>query len=302
MKSVLLFVAIVAFSFSNYSQTQKDSLNKAVRERYKNVLQSESDNPYFTREESDAEYQNENNTFQTLAQPSENSDLANFFKIYLEKKLLKKIDFSEVKWSYLYKDISRSEYNYTIRLTFEISKTGKASGFRIYTGDKDLDRKVIEIFKKYPLEKLALTEADKHGRISVQLFAKENKNTVIKASKFAVVDELPTVKDCENLQTYWQINNCLYERLYDHILRNISLKTINKQELRGEILFRTRFTIDTKGKIVHVNSIAPNDAIKNEIDRLIASFDQVLTPGTRNNIPKNTYCDAFKTLTVENLN
>ncbi len=302
MKSILLFVAIVAFSFSTYSQTKKDSLNKAVRARVKDVLESQSDNPYFTREESDTEYLNENNTFQTLAQPSENSDLANFFKIYLEKKLLKKIDFSEVKWSYLYKDISRSEYNYTIRLTFEISKTGKASGFKIYTGDKDLDRKIVEIFKKYPLEKLALTEADKSGRISVQLFAKENKNTVIKASKFAVVDQLPTLKNCENLQTNWQKNNCLYERLYEYILQNISLKTINKQELRGEILFRPRFTIDSKGKIVHVNSIAPNSVIKNEIDRLIASFDQVLAPGTRNNLPKNTYCDTFRTLTIENLN
>jgi hypothetical protein len=55
MKSVLLFVAIVTFSFSNYSQTKKDSLNKVVRERVKNVLESQTDNPYFTREESDAE-------------------------------------------------------------------------------------------------------------------------------------------------------------------------------------------------------------------------------------------------------
>ncbi|MDR7372844.1 hypothetical protein [Flavobacterium aquidurense] len=302
MKSILLFFTILLFPFTNYSQTKKDSLNKVVRERIKDIQETESDNPYFTKQEAETEYVNENNTFQALAQPSENSDLANYFKIYLESELLKKIDFSTIKSSYLYKNISSSKYNYTIRLTFEISKSNKASNFHINTGNKELNRKVVEIFQKYPLEKLALTESDKHGKISVQLFAKENKDIIIKASTFAVVDQLPIIKGCENLQANWELNKCFYDKLYEHILKNVSLKTINKQELRGDIIFRPRFTIDEAGKIVHVNSIAPNIVIKNEIDRVIASFDQVLSPGMRNNKLKNTYCDIFRTLTIENLN
>lgn len=122
MKSILLFIAILLFSFTGTSQTKKDSLNKVVRERINNIQQTQADNPYFTKQEIEEEYANENNTFQALAKPSENSDLANYFKIYLESNLLKKIDFSTIKSSYLYKNISNSKFNYTIRLTFEINK------------------------------------------------------------------------------------------------------------------------------------------------------------------------------------
>jgi hypothetical protein len=300
MKSILLFILIL-FSITNYSQTQKDSLNKVVRERIKNIQKTQSDNPYYTKQEIEDEYTNENNTFQALAQPSENSPLADYFKIYLETELLKEINFSTIKSSYLYKDISNNKYNYSIRLTFEINKKNKATNFRINTGNKELDRKVIEVFKKYPLEKLALKESDKRGKISIQLFTKEDKKTIIKASTFPVVDQLPVIKGCENSKVNWELNNCLYDKLYQYILENISLKNITNQNLRGEIIIRPRFLINTDGKITGVNSIAPNKVIKDEIDRLIASFDQVEIPGKRNDKPKNTYCDTYRTITIVNI-
>ncbi|MBE8728177.1 hypothetical protein [Flavobacterium hungaricum] len=301
MKSTVLFIAISLISLNSYSQTEKDSLTKIVRERIKNIKDSQSENPYYSKEEAQEDYTNEVGTFQALAQPAEDSDLANYFKIYLEKKLLKKIDFSAIKWSSFYKHLSNNKYNYTIRLTFELSKTGKATNCRINTGNKDVDRKVIEVFKKYPLEKLGLKESDKSGKISVQLFAKEDKDVLIKASKFAVVDEAPVIKGCEDLQFYWQVNKCLYEQLNEYIVQHISLKTLNSQELRGEIILRYRFTINETGKITKVNSIAPNKIIKDEIDRLIMSFNAITAPGKRNNIPKTTYCETYRTITIENL-
>lgn len=300
MKSILLFILIL-FSTTNYSQTQKDSLNKVVRKRIKDMLERESDNPYYTKKETENEYINENNIFQSLAQPSENSPLADYFKIYLETNLLKKINFSTIKSSYLYKDISNNKYNYSIRLTFEINKKNKATNFRINTGNKELDRKVIEVFKKYPLEKLVLKESDKLGKISIQLFAKEDKKTIIKASTFPVVDQLPVIKGCENAKVNSELNHCLYDKLYKYILENISLKNISNQNLRGDIIIRPRFLINTDGKITRVNSIAPNKVIKDEIDRLIESFDQVEIPGKRNDKPKNTYCDTYRTITIVNI-
>jgi len=301
MKTTVLFIIISIFSLTSYSQSQKDSINKVVRERIKNIKEDQSDNPYYTKQEKEDEYLSENNTFQALALPSENSDLANFFKIYLEKKLLKKIDFTAIKDSYLYNNFSNRKYNYTIRLTFELSKTGKATNCRINTGTKELDKKVIAVFKKYPLEKLGLKENDKSGKISVQLFAKENKEIVIKASQFAVTDIPPLIKGCEDSPLYGQLNKCLYDKLYEYLLKNISLKTLNNQELRGEIIFSPRFTINKEGKIINVNSIAPNKVIKDEIDRVILSFNEIIKPGKRNNTPKNFYCETYRTITIENL-
>jgi hypothetical protein len=301
MKSIVLLTAILLFSLNNYSQSEKDSLRKVVRERIKDIKESQSDNPYYTNQEKREEYTKEVNTFQALAQPSEDSDLANYFKIYLEQKHLQKIDFSTIGWSSFYKHLSNGTHSYTIRLTFEISKTNKATNCRVNTGNKERDKKIIEIFKKYPLEKLGLKETDKLGKISVQLFAKENKNVIIKASKFAVVDTPPIAKDCEDTKLYWQTNKCLYDKLYEHILQNISLKTLNSQDLRGEIIFNPRFTINEEGKIVHVNSIAPNKVIKDEIDRVIQSFNGIAAAGKRNNSPRSMYCETFKTITIEDL-
>lgn len=301
MKTTVLFIIISIFSLTTYSQSQKDSLNKVFQERIKNIKEDQSDNPYYTQEELQNEYKNEINTFKDLAKPSKNSDLANHFKIYLEKKLLKKIDFSSIKWSTFYKDVSKNKTDLSVRLTFELSKTGKATNCRINSRDKELEKKIIEVFKKFPLEKLGIKESDKSGKISVQLFAREDNETVIKASQFAVVDVPPVIKGCEDSTLYWQINKCLYDRLYDYILKNISLKTLNSQELRGEIICRPRFTINSEGKITNVNSIAPNKVIKDEIDRVILSFNEIIEPGKRNNVPKNTYCDTFRTITIENL-
>ncbi len=301
MKTTVLFIIISIFSLTAYSQSAKDSLKKIVRERIKDIQNTQSDNSYYTKEDTENEYINENSTFQALALPTENSDLSDFFKIYLEKKLLKKIDFSKIKESYLYKNISNSKYNYTIRLTFELSKTGKATNCRINTGNKELDRKIIEVFKKYRLEKLALKESDKLGKISVQLFAKENKEIIIKASQFAVIDIPPIIKECDDLQLYWQLNKCFYDKLYAFLLKNISLKTLNNQDLRGEIIFSPRFTINKEGKITNVNSIAPNKVIKDEIDRVISSFNGIIKSGKRNNISKDSYCETYRTITIENL-
>lgn len=302
MKSTLLIVAFLFFTISNFSQTQRDSLQKAVRERIKDSKELESDNPFYTKEEIEANYISENAIFQSLAQPNENSDLSKHFKIYLNQKLIRKIDFYKVKSSHLYKDVPSKIFNNTIRLTFEIGKKGNASNIHIFTGNSALDKEVIAAFKKYPIEKLALSESDKSSKISIQVFAKEDKNVIIKASSFIVTDHFPIIKNCENLPLNWQINKCFYDKLYSYILENISLKNINEQKLRGEILFHSRFVINAEGKVEKVNCIAPNKAIKDEIDRVLKLFDQVLVSGKRNGKSKNTYCDFYQTLTIESLN
>lgn len=301
MKSILPFIIIVLLSAKSFSQSQKDSLNNAVKERLKNINEKQIDNPYYSRQELEEEYLRENSVFQSLAQPSTESDLANHFKIYLEQNLLKKIDFSKLKTSSYYKGISNKKYNYTIRLTFEINKKNKAFNFRIHTGDSELDKKVIEIFKKYPLEKLNLNDNAKLGKISVQLFTKENKNIIIKASTFAVIDQLPVLKGCESIAYNSELSRCLYDQIFEYILKNISLENIAKQDKRGEIVINPRFSIDSNGKIFRVNSIAPNKIIKDELDRIITSFNQVIIPGKRNDIPKNTYCETFRMITIKNL-
>lgn len=303
MKNVLFAIVLLNY-FNSYCQSNyysKDSLKYAINKNYREWKVNELSNEYYSKSELEDRYISENDVFQTLSKPDENSDLSIYFKNNLPEKLLKKIDYSVIKSSYRYENISNKVYNYTIRLTFEIDKKNKASNIHIYTGDNDLNKQIIAIFKNYPLEKLSIDESYKTGVISVQLFAKENKQIIIKASTFAVVDRDPVIKNCKDvLQPLYRRHSCLYMSLYNYILANISPETISKQKLRGEINIRPRFSVGTDGKIFHINSIAPNKIIKDEIDRIIESYGQITTPAMKNDTPIDFFYDTTYVLFFDN--
>ncbi len=301
MKKIIL-VIVFTFSLKNYSQqkinTFQNTLSEVINERYKEELKNE----YYSKLEFEEEYLNESNEFQSLSKPDINNDLSNFIRENLDTDLLKEIDFNKIFSTHKYQNISKKIFDYTIRLTFEIDKNNKAYNFKVVTGNYDLNKKIIEIFKKYPLEKLSINENFKSGVISIQLFAKENRETIIKASTFAVVDQIPIQKKCSNIQYYRQLNSCFYKNLYDYILANISLETILKQKLRGEIKIRPRFSIDSNGKVFNVNSIAPNAIIKDEIDRIIKSYNEIIIPAKRNNMPKIFFYDTDYVIIIDKIN
>lgn len=297
----IIFLIVFTYSFKNYSQQKINNLQYTLSKIVNERNDDELDNEYYSKLELEEEYLTESNMFQSLAKPDENSDLSNFLRANLNPELIENIDFNKIRSLYNYKNISKKIFDYTIRLTFEINKKNKASNFRIFTGNYDLNKQIIEIFEKYPLEKFSIDESSKSGKISVQLFAKENKKTIIKASTFAVVDQIPIQKNCTDVKYRQQLSSCFYKSLYNYILNNISLATISKQKLRGEIKIRPRFSIDTNGKVFHVNSIAPNNIIKDEIDRIIKSYNEIIIPAKRNNEPKIFFYDTDYVIIIDNI-
>lgn len=298
MKQILLLLTLVYFC-NVYGQSQKDSLRKISNERIDKINKDQRDNPYYSKQEVIDEYINENNEFLSLSKPDVNNDLSNFLKNNLDSDLVKKINFSNIKSSYTYRNLPNKTYNHSIRLTFEINKNNKAYNFRLDTGNKDLDKHVKDVFKNYPIDKFSLNDTDKIGKISVQLFTKENNKTIIKASTFPVIDIVPTLEICEENNGKRSIYTCFYDKLFEYILANISATTISKQKLRGNININPRFSVDTTGKIFRVNSIAPNKIIKDEIDRIIESYNQIILPAKRNNKIKNAYCSTYRMLIIE---
>jgi hypothetical protein len=109
------------------------------------------------------------------------------------------------------------------------------------------------------------------------------------------------IEDCGKTKYSMGLSNynCLNEKIYTYVLANTSIETISKQKLKGNITLRFRFSIDTNGKVIRVNSIAPNKIIKDEIDRVLQSFDQTIIPAKRNNNPKIAYCDNYAVIIIE---
>lgn len=296
---IILLHSIICFSQFN----NKTELQERISEYSEEAKYREHQNPYYSEEEYKSVANLDKNSFQALANPDENSELSIFLKQNLTPKDLKKIDYSKITSSFLFKlnPYKLDNYDYSIKLTFEIGKENKAQNIKIQTGNTELNKQIQNIFKTFPIEKLNINNNYKSGEISVQLFTRENKKAIIKASTNAVCNVNPSFKACENLEYYRKRSSCFYNELKNYILKNISLEAISKQKLKGEITIYPRFSIDTNGKIFKVNSIAPNSIIKNEIDRVLESFNKTIIAAKRNETPIDYYYETNYIIFIENI-
>ena len=156
-------------------------------------------------------------SFQLVSQPNPYGELSLYLKENIDPKLLKNISYPQ-----------REFHGKTIRLEFKINKRNIPSQLRISTGVEELDDTIKSLFKEFPIEKLHITEANKLGKNSVQLISRKNKRNIINASTIAVCDQMPIVEGCEDIEYYSNYSSCFYKSLYDHILNNISLPTVQK--------------------------------------------------------------------------
>lgn len=302
MKQLLLLFTLLSF-YNNYGQSFGDSLRKVRTEQINKMKKIQRDNPYsyHSKQEIIDEYLRESKEFQSLAQPDENNRLSLFLKANLNPSLLKKNSTYFFKSDYKNSNISNEIFDYTVRLTFNLNKKNEPYNIKLNTGNRDFNNIIIQIFEKFPIDNYFLNSTTKNGKYSVQIFAKENKKVIIKASTFAIVDQIATVKNCENNEYQEKFSCGLDDKLFEYILANISLSTLSKQDIRGEVSFYQRYSVDTNGKISDVNSAAPNKIIKDEIDRIIKSYNQTIVPATRNNIAKNTSYYSYRKLIIENI-
>ncbi|MDX8341344.1 hypothetical protein SLH46_19250 [Draconibacterium sp. IB214405] len=220
----------------------------------------------------------ENESFQIVSQPNPYGELSLYLKENIDPKLLKNITYPQ-----------REFCGKTIRLEFQINKRNITSQLRIRTGVEELDDTIKSLFVKFPIEKLHITEANKLGKNSVQLISRKYKKNIINASTIAVCDQMPIVEGCEDIEYYYRYSSCFYKSLYEHILNNISLLTVQKSGVRGEIKVYLKFSIDVDGNFYDVSCMAPKKTFRNEIIRVVKTYSKIIEPGMRNAIPAGVY-------------
>lgn len=100
---------------------------------------------------------------------------------------------------------------------------------------------------------------------------------------FKDVQMPPILKACEKLVDVKALSNCLSDNINKIIGINFNPSIIKKQKLQGKIIkIITKFTIDSHGDIVNIVIDHENQALRNEIIRVIGLIPK-MTPALLNN-------------------
>lgn len=106
------------------------------------------------------------------------------------------------------------------------------------------------------------------------------------AVSFAVIDEVPTFLECENLETNSNKKGCFSKTINKFVAKNFNTKLGDDLKLVGEQRISVFFTIDNRGKIKNIKTRAPHKMLEDEAKRVINLLPEI-KPGKQDGKPVN---------------
>ena len=198
-----------------------------------------------------------------------NNDLALHFKKYISEKEINNIKFYRNQKS--------------VKIFFGIDKKGKLVEIKTNLRDIKMNSKIIQTFKKYPLEKLNITSSNILTLYSYNVITKIANKKIIECNDEPYTLISPVFnKRCEKSKTPGELKNCFNQNLANIIQRKFDKDIRHKTKLSGDIKIFTRFQVNELGEIVNVKVRAPNPFLANEIEEILNSIPTVLKPGYSN--------------------
>jgi hypothetical protein len=103
---------------------------------------------------------------------------------------------------------------------------------------------------------------------------------VIESSEipFAIVDEVPVYKVCEDLKTNNERKTCMSKNIAMHVNKNFNTNVAHSLGLSGKQRIIVIFKIDKEGNVVDVKARAPHPELEGEAKRVVQSLPQFI-PG-----------------------
>jgi hypothetical protein len=95
---------------------------------------------------------------------------------------------------------------------------------------------------------------------------------------FAVVDEVPVYKSCEDLETNEERKACMSMNVAKHVSKNFNMSIADSLGLVGKQRINVVFKIDKKGHVKDVKARAPHPTLEEEAKRVVQSLPQFI-PG-----------------------
>lgn len=206
-----------------------------------------------------------------------NNELALHFKKFISKEELEKIFFRPgVK---------------KIGIGFSLDKKGKMIDVKANSLNPILNKRLIEIFRTFPIEKLNIKSTNALESYSYTIISEAFPVNVIQCNDKPNV-YIPSIydKSCEKSDSPGELIKCFNEEISSHIIRTFDTKVRNKTNLTGDIRIYCSFQIDVDSKIINIKVKAPNPSLGNELEESIKNMPNVCKPAFLNGVAiKSSY-------------
>jgi len=245
----------------------------------------------------------EEETFKKIHRPSTENKLSNFLKQHIKPEEIIALSYKTSP------NISNS-----IRLQFEVTKNGRPWNFRIYTGNRELNKKLINLLKVFLKNEIPNLSSLFEAKNRIQLFSKEGARNIINASSVIVSDypprfnnrivksqnskkvldanssisdvfkKYPISGNCENI-TYSNAYGCFKNYFERFIIKNLNYNLIKEEQVIGELKMNISFKIDAIGNLNNIECYSLNENIEKEIKRILKLFQSEINgPAKRNGV------------------
>ncbi len=220
--------------------------------------------------------------FNVLHRPSKDNALSKFLKERITPEELQLVDFSR-----------KIYFKNQFLVSFDVTKSGNPWNFRITTGNRALNKKLVPLLKEFLTTKIP-NLGDLHlARNKIQLFSREHGKTVINASSVIVSDyppafdfsqqhlksqtneslaksgserEMSTMlkrvvlnEDCQSPNGFSDAFGCFVQNFGKHLISNFDYNIFKEEGILGHYDLMVAFRIDKKGKIHYIPSPPMSD-------------------------------------------
>ena len=193
------------------------------------------------------------------------NELALHFKKHLSEKEINNITF--------FKKSKR------ITISFSIDKKGRIIDVESNGYNVKMNNRLIQIFKKFPFEKLNIKSTNVLTQYSYNVISKIGSRNIIECN-----DQPNTFimaifnKKCAKSKSRGALKKCFSENVSDILNIEFDNDMRHKTKLKGDIRTFTTFQVNALGEIENVKVRAPNPYIANEIEKILNAIPNVLKP------------------------
>ena len=220
--------------------------------------------------------------YEKYSNPDPKNQLSLYFKENVDKKLLKKAAFFN------------NDNN--IILSFYINQQGEPYKLNVTSrGSEAYYTAIKNTFKDYFEKYIGYDSLSSRNKYSLQIISKKGSKKIFNCSTKIIIEKPPICTECEDLDLYDDIKNCLNLTVKKHFYKNAKFHLLNNTTQKNTAELCIKFTINKDGKLVNKNKEIFG-LYKTEINRVLNSFPFLIESSNIHNTfyaPKHSFKIEF---------
>tara|TARA_R110001583_G_scaffold86860_1_gene226706 strand:- start:40175 stop:41662 length:1488 start_codon:yes stop_codon:yes gene_type:complete len=167
----------------------------------------------------------------------------------------------------------------SVSIYFSLDKNGKPEKVTSSAKNKELDKYLVNAFKRYPIEKLNTPNRIHNlSRYHFKVIVSEDFKNRIECNNYIFSKTLPIVKGCSKSKSFESLKKCNQESISNFVNRNFNAEIASKLNLTpGVKRIFVMFKISKTGEITDVKARAPHKGLSEEAIRVVKKI-KVLLP------------------------